>query len=237
MPNNKFEFKQFTIEQDRCAMKIGTDSILLGAITDFGKDENVNILDIGTGTGILAIMAAQKNHKAQITAIEVDTDASKQAQENVARTPWANRIKVENQDIRYYKCTNKYDIIISNPPFFENSLKSPDSKRQIARHTDNLSFTQIAECAKTMLSENGTMHIILPSKSENSFNDAAINKSLYLTKKTNIITKEGLEPKRVILSYKHSPKHYSENKFVVRGMDGEYTEQYKLTTKDFYLKL
>ena len=137
MPNPYFSFKQFTVYHDRCAMKVGTDGVLLGAWTDVSGARD--ILDIGTGTGLIALMLAQRS-EAHIVAVDIDEDAVKQAKENVEKSPWPGRIEVERHDICCFNSDIRYDVIVSNPPYFFNSLKCPDGQRNIARHTVGLNF-------------------------------------------------------------------------------------------------
>ena len=142
MANDYFRFKHFTVWQQHCAMKVGTDGVLLGAWADGGQ----RILDIGTGTGLIALMMAQRFPAAEVTAVEIDEQAAMQACENVAASPFADRVNVIHDDILRYAdaCAEGcFDAIVCNPPFFVNSLKNPDSKRALARHNDNLSFCQL----------------------------------------------------------------------------------------------
>ena len=155
---NRFDFKQFSICQDQCAMKVGTDGVLLGAWADGGR----RILDIGTGTGIIALMMAQRFPDAAIDAIEIDHDACRQAAGNIAATPFADRIRIHECPIQHFQPTMRYDVIVSNPPYFINSMKNPDKKRATARHTDTLSPRDLFMAAEKMLDENGIFSIIIP---------------------------------------------------------------------------
>lgn len=238
MANSFFEFKQFTIQQDSCAMKIGTDAVLLGAWSSFDKENgNCRILDIGTGTGILAIMAAQKNPTATVDAVEIDHEAFLQAKENIGNSPWKDNIHIAECDVSDFFTTQKYDFIVSNPPYFEKSLKSPDVQRSVARHTDTLSFDKLASSIKRLLNDEGKAYIILPAEAEDSMCSAAINHNLYLSHKANIITKDGQKAKRVIIVLRHNTSTYTEENITVRNSDGSYTEQYVKMTADFYVKL
>lgn len=238
MANSFFEFKQFTIQQDSCAMKIGTDAVLLGAWSSFDKENgNCRILDIGTGTGILAIMAAQKNPTATVDAVEIDHEAFLQAKGNIGNSPWKDNIHITKCDISDFSTTQKYDYIVSNPPYFEKSLKSPDAQRSVARHTDTLSFDKLASSIKRLLNDEGKAYIILPAEAEDSMCSAAINHNLYLSHKANIITKDGQKAKRVIIVLRHNTSTYTEENITVRNSDGSYTEQYVKMTADFYVKL
>lgn len=238
MANSFFEFKQFTIQQDSCAMKIGTDAVLLGAWSSFDKENgNCRILDIGTGTGILAIMAAQKNPTATVDAVEIDHEAFLQAKGNIGNSPWKDNIHIAECDVSDFSTAQKYDFIVSNPPYFEKSLKSPDAQRSVARHTDTLSFDKLASSIKRLLNDEGKAYIILPAEAEDSMCSAAINHNLYLSHKANIITKDGQKAKRVIIVLRHNTSTYTEENITVRNSDGSYTEQYVKMTADFYVKL
>ena len=136
MPNPFFRFKQFTVYHDRCAMKVGTDGVLLGAWTNLSQSRR--ILDIGTGTGLIALMMAQRVPEVPITAIDIDAEAVNQANENFSASPWNNRLEAVLQDVCTYTEKNSFDTIVSNPPYFINSLKCPDNQRTTARHTDTL---------------------------------------------------------------------------------------------------
>ena len=163
-----FTFKSFTIHQDRCAMKVGTDGVLLGAWAQGGS----RILDIGTGTGIIAMMMAQRFPDADITAIDIDAEACKQAAENVRESVFKGRIIVKEEALQSY-CRNHleqqhplYDSIVSNPPFFVNSLRNPDARRTTARHTDSLSFAELFRSVSRLLSDDGMFSAIIPTDNE-----------------------------------------------------------------------
>ncbi|MBR2909642.1 MAG: methyltransferase, partial [Clostridia bacterium] len=167
MANNYFSFKRFTIHQDRCAMKVGTDGVLLGVLAptiDSGR-----ILDIGTGTGLVGIMLSQRCPQAMVTGVELDANAAKQAEENATSTGW--KIKIINKSIQDFssQCEEKFDLIVSNPPYFINSLKAPEKNRNTARHTDELSFEELIESAEKLLSEEGKFSVIIPYSEEENF--------------------------------------------------------------------
>ena len=159
MPNPYFAFKQFVIHHDRCAMKVGTDGVLLGAWTDVSLAHRV--LEIGTGTGLVALMLAQRCG-ATILAIDIDKDAVGQAQENVSASPWGNRVEVGEQDVRSYETNMLFDTIVSNPPYFIDSLKCPDGQRSTARHTDTLHADELMEKVPELLTPEGKFSLIIP---------------------------------------------------------------------------
>ena len=193
MPNPYFSFKQFTVYHDRCAMKVGTDGVLLGAWADVVSARN--ILDIGTGTGLISLMMAQRCN-AQIRAVDIDADAVEQARGNVAAS--------QLQDICHFTSETLFDVIVSNPPYFTDSLKCPERQRNIARHTDLLDFDKLAESAARLLHSEGVFSVIIPADGKESFLMAATRYGLHLSHQTFIHTKPGSEPKRVLLAFKFS---------------------------------
>ncbi|MCB2197600.1 MAG: methyltransferase [Bacteroidetes bacterium] len=235
MSNNYFKFKQFTIYQNRCAMKVGTDGVLLGAWTDCEKAEKV--LDIGTGTGLIALMIAQRSN-AMIDAIEIDRQATEQAVENVNKSPWAERVNVANKSFQdFVKLENDpYDLIVSNPPYFQNSMFAPDSKRTDARHNSNLKLEDLISGAKKLLSEQGTLSIILPYLEGNMFILKASEAGFYCVRQTKILPKPGRDPKRLLLEFQQTKKPLDEQEIIIElNKRHEYSEAYKSLTKDFYL--
>jgi len=215
-------------------MKVSTDGVLLGACVN-PKDYN-NILDIGAGTGLIAIMMAQKS-EARIDAVEIEPDAYRQAVENVDKCPWANRIKVIHSAFQDYSkfSANKYDLIVSNPPFFSNSLKTPFDKRNLARHNDILPPEALLEGVNRLLSEHGRFCVILPYIDSSLFVvDAAIF-NLYCIRK--ILIKPTFQKKttRVIMEFSRQRSKIQESELVIKTGDGNYTEEYASITKDYYL--
>ena len=159
MSNSYFKFKKFTIWHDKCAMKVGTDGVLLGAWVNV--DNATKILDIGTGTGVVALMLAQRSD-AEIIGIEIDSDAAEQASCNANESSWRNRIKIINQDFIHYNSKELFDVIVSNPPYFKNSIKSNDDKRNLARHVSSLNYQMLVEKAASLLLPTGSFSIIVP---------------------------------------------------------------------------
>lgn len=231
-----FQFKQFTVYQDHCAMKVGTDGVLLGAWTDCENAQR--ILDIGTGTGLLALMLAQRC-SAKIAAIEIDESAVIQAKENVQNSPWANCINILHSSFQDF-CntqTNCYDLIVSNPPFFENALKSPLEKRTIARHTDKLKLTEILEGSKKLLSKQGNLNLILPYKEGLLLIEEAKQCGFYCRRKTTVFPRKDSAAKRILLCFKLEPCLCEESELTIEiDKRHQYTEAYKELTKDYYLK-
>lgn len=234
MPNTYFSFKQFTIHHDRCAMKVGTDGVLLGAWTDISTAQR--ILDIGTGTGLIALMLAQRS-QASITAIDIDRDAVEQACENAAASPWGNRINISQQDICHYKPEHYFDVIVSNPPYFINALKCPDNKRNRARHTDDLSFEDLITHAANLLSTDGIFSVIIPTDGMSDFLKICECNQLYLYRQTLIHTIPNALPKRVLLAFKKDTTECIVNHLTIELSRHIYSDEYIALTKDFYLNM
>ncbi|MDR3705582.1 MAG: methyltransferase [Paludibacteraceae bacterium] len=235
MPNPYFQFKQFSVYQDKCAMKVGTDGVLLGAWVDCKNA--IQILDVGTGTGLIAMMLAQRSF-ARIHAVEVDTTAARQAEENIRESPWKNRIAVFPIPFQNIESTGKqqYDLIVSNPPYFQNSLKPPHEGRGIARHTDTLPFSDLINGSKRILNPNGKLAVILPVTEGEQFIIMSEKADLFCQQKTIVIPRPGAEPKRLLISFglKAVPCTTSEL-LIETGTRHTYSEEYIELTKDFYL--
>jgi tRNA1Val (adenine37-N6)-methyltransferase len=231
-----FKFKQFSIQDGKSAMKIGTDGILLGCWVDISKANN--ILDVGTGTGVIAIMCAQKNHSSQIIAIEKSKLASEDAQANVSNSPWYDRIKVENGDFKQYLNINKLDHIISNPPFFESSLKAKDMSRNQARHADSLHYTDIFKFARTNLNKGGKISMILPLENAQEAIRVCEDYNLYASRICEVKPVPQKQPHRWLIELSNEKPKEIENTFLTieNGITRhEYTDQYIQLGKEFYL--
>ena len=239
MANDYFSFKQFTIHQDRCAMKVGTDGVLLGVLAptiDSGR-----ILDIGTGTGLVGIMLSQRCPQAIVTAVEIDADAAKQAEENATSTGW--NIKIINKSIQDFssQCEEKFDLIVSNPPYFINSLKAPETNRNTARHTDELSYEELIESAEKLLSEEGKFSVIIPYSEEENFIGIANKRNLIAKSSVRIIPKLGKDPKRSVITFCKCKNKINCNinvtELVIEKEERHcYSDEFKKLTADFYLK-
>ena len=239
MSNQFFEFKKFKIDQSNCAMKVGTDGVLLGSWCDIYNKKN--ILDIGTGTGLIALMMAQRNPDAQIDAIELDENATFSAKKNFNNSPWSDRIKVKNIALQEFNPGYKYDLIVTNPPFFENSLKNPDQKRSQARHTDSLPFDFLIDKSIDMLNEDGILSMIVPVFYETRIKDIVEKKNLSIFR---IVTIKGTltgKAIRLLIEIGHKSNYfYSETKeetLCIEKSRQNYKEEYINLTKDFYLKM
>ena len=238
MRNKYFKFKQFTVFHDKCAMKVGTDGVLLGAWATVGNC--LPILDVGTGSGLIALMAAQRNHRAKITAIEIDSDAAGQAMENVENSPFKERITVLPLSFRDFvsSTTDKFDLIVSNPPFFVNSLPSPDVKRTDARHADSLSVCELFELSGKLLNDTGTLSVIYPFAERENIMAVAEKENFYLSRETVVYPTPTALPKRVLLEFGlEKPEHIERNKLIIEKKRHVYTAEFGQLTKDFYLYL
>ena len=218
-----FQFKQFTICQDLCAMKVGTDGVLLGAWANGGK----RVLDAGTGTGIIALMMAQRYPNAVVTAIDIDEDAVKQAQQNVAQSPFAQQITVLHNTLQEHQ--GEYDAIISNPPFFIDSLAAPDEQRNVARHTQTLTYTELMQTAWRLLSDEGELSVVVPFDYRKRMEDEAIFVGFFPCRVCAVKTTERKPAKRYLLSFKKHPCRCEQEQLTIGS------EMYQKLTKDFYL--
>lgn len=233
MSNSYFKFKQFTVWHDKCAMKVGTDGVLLGTWANLTTAHHV--LDIGTGTGLIALIAAQRNSNALITALEIDAMAARQARENFEKSPWNNRIQLIHQDVLTYNTSIKYDAVLCNPPYFQNSLKCPDQQRATARHTDTLSYEQLVYIAKNLISEIGEFSVILPFQDSKDFEYLAHYQSLHTSRRTIVHTTAETPPKRILLAFKLSPQETKETHLTIGRDKSSYSEEFKELVKYFYL--
>jgi len=236
MPGTSFAFKQFIIKQDKCAMKVGTDAVLLGAwVFPNGSKE---ILDIGTGTGVVALMLAQKT-EAHIDAIDIDNNAFDQASQNVSESKFSNQISVFHSSLQEFakSSTKKYNLIVTNPPYFEQSLKSSDEQRSFARHADVLPFEELIDGVKKLLDTKGKFCLILPTLEAEKFRDLAQKKGLFLSKLLRVKSKVSKDTdKRHVMQFEFTPTEFSEKTIAVELEERhQYTNEYKDLTKDYYL--
>ena len=228
-----FRFKQFAVEQEDVAMKVGTDGVLLGAWADCEGAER--ILDIGTGTGVIALMLAQRNTEAEIRTVEIDQTATQRARSNFEMSPWAERLEVENCAVQEFDPNEKFDLIISNPPYFIDSLLPPDAKRSTARHTHDLSFEELDKAVCRLLADGGKFALILPTA---EFEKYLSLTQLHLARRCDIHPTTGAATKRVMAEFSKSETAdvLLESITIEREKRGDYTDEYRAITKDFYLK-
>ena len=250
-----FTLKQFEVRQERCAMKVGTDGVLLGA---WARVEHCkHILDMGTGTGLVALMAAQRS-QAHIVAIDLDADAVVQATENVASSPWRDRICVIEADARTIgnvALRNEsshleedpqplnshpltlFDALLCNPPFFENSLKCSDSARTMARHTDTLSFDELARSAARLLAPEGELSVVIPYDRAQDMTVSAACCGFFATRQTVIVPVEGGKPKRILMAFTREGAAHTIETLCIQDSQRNYTPAYIRLVEDFYLKM
>ncbi|MCS6833020.1 MAG: methyltransferase [Flammeovirgaceae bacterium] len=233
-PHNSkpFIFKQFVIRQDKCAMKVGTDSLLLGAWVK--ANEPKKILDIGTGTGILALMMAQKYPLAKIDAVEIDENAYRQAAENVLYSKFAQRIDVHHCSFQHFQTRETYDLIITNPPYFYHS-KASAPERRLARHAESLPFEDILKKSISLLAEEGIFSLVLPIETSHSFIYLAQGYGLYCYQQCNVRTVQTKSPKRCLLSFSKKVKPFFQEELTLQDHPEKYTEEYKLLTNEFLI--
>lgn len=232
----KFRFKQFELEDKNSAMKVGTDAVLLGSWVEINGAKT--ILDIGTGSGIIALMLAQRAN-AEITAIDIHNPSISDATENFKNSLWSNQLSAINISLQDFgnSNSNKFDLIVSNPPFFSNSLTSPSKDKSLAKHNTSLSQNDLLKSVLGLLNENGRFCVILPENEISSFTISATKLGFYSNKQIRVVPKQGKAINRVITVFSlHSYGSPEISELVIRDKNNEYTQEYKSLTKDFYLK-
>lgn len=237
MPNPYFQFKQFTVYHDRCAMKVGTDGVLLGAWCDVSEARTA--LDIGTGTGLITLMMAQRNSDIVTDAIDIDASAIEQAKGNIAQSPFASRIRCSRMSLQSLKehYPIKYDIIVSNPPFFVQSLKSPDKNRTLARHTDSLQMEELISIASGFLSDRGKLSVIYPHEYRELLIGLADSNGLYISRITNVYPTPSSLPKRVLIEFCKTEASPTESDLTIEKARHIYSDEFTALVREFYLKL
>lgn len=231
-----FRFKQFDVQQNCCAMKVGTDGVLLGAWTTVV--EKKNILDIGAGTGVIAIMLAQRNAQAQVVGVEIDEAACEEAASNMKGSPFSDRLSMVNSPIQDYSWNKdgSFDLIVSNPPFFSGGTLSFAGDRNEVRHTIKLSHGDLIQSVKRLLHPAGTFCVILPHIEGLRFLEFAQRAQLYPQRITEVLPREGKEVNRLLIALGRERVAYQTDQLIIRAEGTEeYTESYKELTKAFYL--
>ena len=236
MANGYFRFKQFTVHQQHCAMKVGTDGTLLGAWA-LATEGSCRIFDIGTGTGLIALMMAQRYPKAQVTAIDIDDGAVRQAKENVSASPFADRINVMKADVLTFKEEEKYDSIVCNPPFFKDSLICPDPQRTEARHTVSLDYRQLMEATFRLLKDDGRFSLIMPSDYRERLESEAHLRGFFHSRVCSIQTTPLKTPKRYMIEFTKQPvsEVITENGILCIS-PYERSPWYQQLTNEFYIR-
>ncbi len=232
MSNNYFQFKQFIINQDKSAMKVCTDACVFGAWVAT-KTNPVKVLDIGAGTGLLSLMIAQKTN-AVIDAVEIDKNGFEQAQENFNASPWKNRLNVIYSPIQQFR-KDHYDLIISNPPFFSNDLKSPDQARNLALHSEALSLEELLSAVKKTISKNGQFAVLLPFHRGPYFEELIIRNQLFIIEKLVVNQTPRHRPFRVCYLISDSGVETRNSTLTIKNEENKYTEPFTELLKDYYL--
>lgn len=217
-------------------MKVGTDGVLLGAWAPVMDCQR--ILDVGTGTGLIALQLAQRTTAAEITGIEIDADAAQQAKENVEQSPWSQRVSICHGDFLHHSAALPYDLIVSNPPYFVDALRCPDQQRNAARHVDGLNYASLFRHARPLLQKEGSIALIVPAELERHVLDAAGTHGFYRIRCLRVFSKPGKPCRRLLLQFGQDPLHpFSGEELYITNEQGRYTSEYKALTGDFYLKM
>lgn len=233
MSNDYFRFKQFTIRQDRCAMKVGTDGVLLGAWTRYANA--LRILDIGTGTGLLAVIAAQRNHRALIDAVEIDAASAEQARENVAASPWADRINVFHADVRSWMPEEGYDLILCNPPFYKGHQTSRNVRTATAKHDLELSIEQLLIEAGRFCNPHGRLCVIIPVDRLTEFKRLAIGIGFVQSRECSVSYVANRGPKRVLAEFSRTFDLEMLPSEMAVEKSGSFTPEYRALLSDLEL--
>ena len=238
MSQKPFVFKEFSVNQDRCAMKIGTDAVLLGAWTSL-QNNPTSILDIGAGTGVLALMLAQRSKAELIDAIEIDDNAYEQCVENFENAPWSDRLFCYHASLDEFadEIEAPYDLIISNPPFYSEDYKTSSNQRDMARFSDALPFDHLLKNVSKLLSENGSFSVIIPFKEEQSFVVLASNFNLFPSRICHVKGHPNSEIKRSLLDFSFRENNIITEQLIIETNRHQYTQEYINLTQDFYLKM
>ena len=236
MSNSWFQFKQFRIEQQRTALKVGTDGVLLGAWCDVSGCST--ILDVGCGSGLIALMLAQRSG-GSITAVEIDPESGLDASFNFESSPWRDRLKLHLVDFKEFQQPGPglFDLVVSNPPFFQQSLKSADQATAIARHDCALTYRQLIIHSKRVLNVSGRLAVILPADSFWDFREEARLSGFYLRRKTEVIPKAGKAIKRVLAEFSQVAGFTATDELVILTETGDYSTSFQALTREFYLNL
>lgn len=236
--NKPFKFKKFTINQDRCAMKIGTDGVLIGAWTSLDNNP-FSVLDIGAGTGVLSLMIAQRSNAQNIEAIEIDADAYEQCSENFEQSSWNDRLFCYHASLLEFveEVDDTFDLIICNPPFYSEDYKTKNEARDIARFNDAMPFEHLIFAVANLLSEDGIFSVIIPFKEENVFIDLASKVELFPNRILQVKGNPNSEIKRSLIEFSFKETKTQISELTIETERHQYTEDYTNLTKDFYLKM
>ncbi|MFO7669732.1 MAG: methyltransferase [Bacteroidales bacterium] len=237
MPNTWFQFKQFTIQQEKTAMKVGTDGVLLGAWASV-PGPGSRVLDVGTGTGLIALMIAQRTREVMVDALEIEPSSARQAKENFQNSPWKERLNAIHSSFQDYssRCQYRYDLIICNPPFFSGSQKTPSKEKNLARHDDSLSLGDFLKSSVSIMKETAVISLILPVQKETQLLDLILEHQMYCNRKTLVVPSPGKPANRVLLEFSFHPgKNQEDDLTIETGGRHIYSDRYKNLTDEFYL--
>jgi tRNA1Val (adenine37-N6)-methyltransferase len=230
-----FQFKQFKIHHDRATMKVGTDGVLLGAWANI--DDAQNILDIGTGTGLIALMLAQRSGAAKVDGVEIESHNAEQAIENVNESPWKNKISIHHSAIQNFHPEKQYDLIISNPPYFQNSYQPPDKNRTTARHTVSLTFIDLINSVKRLLNIKGKFNVILPYQEGLEFIELIGTYNFHCSRKWSFRSRAEKPIERLLLEFSYNGDVTEEGEINLYVHKEQWSDAYKKLTKEFYLNI
>ena len=226
-----FRFKEFSVIQDRSAMKVGTDAMLLGSFIE--SNQKGNCLEIGTGTGVISLMIVQRSPEIKITALDIDFESIEEAIQNFTNSPWKDRIEGVLGDFLDFSTSEKFDLIVSNPPYFENGLLNESKRKASTRHEASLPLIHLFEKSMNLLTEKGVFVLIIPAQSAQKWIDNALKMNLFCFKEITIFGKSNLH-KRSILFFSKENKEIIREELIIRNSDNTYTEEYKRLTIDFH---
>ncbi|MEM5552950.1 methyltransferase [Pseudoalteromonas neustonica] len=229
-----FVFKQFSVSHEQCAMKVSTDGILLGAWADLTSGDS--LLDIGAGTGLLALMCKQRAPHLLVNAVEIDATAYAQASQNISQSPWPD-IVIYNSDIQSFTSEVLFDVVVCNPPYFNDCLKGGDHARNTARHTDSLSFAELLVAFDRLSHQDSIFNVILPCNEAQQFIGQATAQGLYLQRHCLVRTTKNKSATRSLMSFGYQPRMCEPSILTIHNEDGKYSDDYVALCKDFYLKM
>ncbi len=231
MANDYFQFRQFAIRQNRCAMKVGTDGTLLGAWARGG----LTILDIGTGTGLIALMMAQRFPAARVVGIDIDAEAVRQARENVVASPFRH-VDIQEAGVQTFgRSSSPFEAIVCNPPYFEASLECPDAQRTLARHTASLSYRDLMASAWRLLADNGEFSVVIPFNCKSRVESEAVLAGFFKSRECAVKTTPRKQPRRYLMAFRKHSCGLELSEGVIETMPNVRSEWYQQLTKDFYL--
>lgn len=235
--NTFFQFKQFKIDQGQTAMKVTTEGCIFGAWVARQAISSERILDIGTGTGLLSLMLAQELAEAEIHAVEINEEAANQARQNFKESSWNGRLSIHQQTIQEFQNEGKFDLIISNPPFFKQSLNSPKANVNLARHDDSLSQQDLIDAIKLNLSQEGRAYILYPEREANSFRQLAIEEGMFPVEELTVFNSPDSKIFRTIMAYTKQDSSLEKSDLVIKDTEGNYTRDFVELLKEYYLHL